>query len=234
MMLDLSVSSFTFVLAIILAAFLTRLAVTPPNPPPQGTWMKDGIAPFAGTTAVAFYRVLVIVCTSYHALLVLLPPQSSLYMCPNRDRLNPSLFTWNLYTAFWLFALICVGAPVRISSYRELGRNFNFRLSSPDRLITTGIYKHIQHPSYTGLIAIAAAAVSLFGRWDGAIGCWLPETILEMVRGWGFATINASMLVLFVAVAKRVKDEEEMMRQVFGRQWVQWHESTKRFVPGLL
>jgi protein-S-isoprenylcysteine O-methyltransferase Ste14 len=32
----------------------------------------------------------------------------------------------------------------------------------------------------------------------------------------------------------RVKDEEEMLKGQFGKEWEEWHRSTKRFIPGIL
>ncbi len=31
----------------------------------------------------------------------------------------------------------------------------------------------------------------------------------------------------------RVRDEEKMLKDTFGKEWVEWSGRTKRFVPGI-
>lgn len=73
----------------------------------------------------------------------------------------------------------------------------------------------------------------LFMRWDGALACWVSGLALARVDGWG-VTVSAGLVSFAVVVlGARVRDEEEMLREKFGRRWEEWHRSTSRFVPGV-
>lgn len=71
----------------------------------------------------------------------------------------------------------------------------------------------------------------MFERPDGVLGCWLSEGVVGSVW-WtilGWVLLGLSVWSLRV----RVKDEERIMREAFGREWEVWHGKTARFVPGV-
>ncbi|KAF9022890.1 hypothetical protein BDZ89DRAFT_187014 [Hymenopellis radicata] len=86
---------------------------------------------------------------------------------------------------------------LRLLCYREMGKMFTFELAQRQdhKLITTGPYSIVRHPSYTGsVLAFAGSAVCLLGRnswmWEsGALGtaggCWCRVLAVGHVRADG-------------------------------------------------
>ncbi|KAJ5720354.1 uncharacterized protein N7483_008288 [Penicillium malachiteum] len=156
--------------AMVLAAYLFDICATPPNPspPPQQDrpstdriailiWSRSHSA-WVGHIANAFIL--------YHALvtaLLVIAPEGVSQVCPNAANRNKPLFQWSAPSTIGL-SLIYLGLVTRILAYGGLGRSFTFHLAPPDHLITSGIYKWIQHASYTGLFLILAGAHLLSGR----------------------------------------------------------------------
>ena len=225
--------------AMALAIYLINICATPPNPsPPQkDRQIKDHIGILLGAgSRIAIMRYASIFCFMYHTLITLLPvyaPKRMAQVCPNAENRNPAIFEWSTTTTLAL-AMIYIGATVRIMAYGGLGRLFTFHLAPPDRLITSGIYRYIQHPSYSGLICIIVATFMLFVRWDGFFACWIPRSTLAILNGWGVPTITTAVSFGVFLLALRVRDEEEMLKRKFGKEWEEWHARTKRIIPGIL
>ncbi|KAJ5698958.1 hypothetical protein N7462_000963 [Penicillium macrosclerotiorum] len=223
--------------AVVAAGYLSALCATPPNPPldQKDRHTTDRISFMTGSVATVIRRI-VVTAIMYHALLTVLPtyaPDRMAQMCPHLQNLNPALFTWSTTTAGALL-MIFTGAFVRLAAYRGLSQNFTFHLAAPSQLVTTGIYKWMQHPSYTGMALISLGATALFMRWDGAPGCWTREATISQLNGWGLSIAAGTSTLGLMMLFTRVKDEEEMLKQKFGKQWDKWHQSTKRFIPGIL
>lgn len=224
-------------LTMIAAGYLAALCTTPPNPPPdqKHRHKTDRISPLIGSVATICRRLVVTVIT-YHAVLTLIPayaPDRMTQICPQAQNLNHTLFSWST-TAITALLIIFLGAYVRLSAYGGLGRYFTFHLAAPDQLVTTGVYSWMQHPSYTGQFLIGVGCAVLFVRWDGAPACWIAAETLSRWDGWGFTAVVGFVAFSLVMLGTRVRDEEDMLRQKFGREWEEWHRETKRFVPGLL
>ncbi len=99
-------------------------------------------------------------------------------------------------------------------AYAHLGTNFTFRLAKPKGVITSGIYGYVQHPSYTGLGLLSLAITFLFMRADGIGACFLPSWIID-TGGMNVMAWLAANLGVFFGLFLRVKDEEEMMMEIF-------------------
>jgi protein-S-isoprenylcysteine O-methyltransferase Ste14 len=130
--------------------------------------------------------------------------------------------------------ILLLGVPLRPVPYATLGPNFTFFLSLPDRLITTGVYAYVQHPSYVGLAALVLPNIMLLGRTDGVICCWTPPARYDKLRGmakWVLGPAVLSILLFFLRT--RVKEEEMLLEREFGREWRTWHDQTARFIPGV-
>ncbi|KAH7324230.1 isoprenylcysteine carboxyl methyltransferase [Stachybotrys elegans] len=147
--------------------------------------------------------------------------------------LNPDLFTWSPSTGIPLALLLGVGIPLRLAAYASLGANFTYALAEPDRLQTTGIYRYVQHPSYTALALLIWANVVLLARMDGPLGCLLPPSIfgaLHKLHSW-LAPVAFSVFLSLMRT--RVLEEERMLEDKFGEEWRRWHARTARFIPGI-
>lgn len=238
-----SFPTITLFASLLLSSYLTARCFTPPNPNPAASslWKRDRVAALGQHEPgrLVLRRVVAVGLAVYHAVLAVTNSQShshsnsSSYLCRNPSNLNPMLFTWSPYTITCLFLIICLGAPIRLAAYSALGRNFTFRLAQPDHLVTTGVYRYVQHPSYTGQMLVLLGNLALFARWDAALGCWVPEGGLERVRGTGWVVYVVIGVVIAWLGWIRVCDEEDMLRERFGESWERWRRRTKRFVPGV-
>ncbi|KAH8172296.1 isoprenylcysteine carboxyl methyltransferase (ICMT) family protein [Sarocladium implicatum] len=152
----------------------------------------------------------------------------------NLSSVNPALFTWSMSTALPMALLLGAGIPLRLFSFSGLGKNFTYKLSEPDELVTTGLYRWVQHPSYTGIIALFIGNGLLFLRPDGVLRLLAPSVELSdtLMAFWAVGGVSFICLMT-MALSKRVKQEEQLLKNVFGKQWIEWHSRTARFIPGL-
>jgi protein-S-isoprenylcysteine O-methyltransferase Ste14 len=218
-----TLSEMSFAATVLLSSLVTMLCFMPP------LWRQQTIL---ASNASGARRALVVLAGVFHASLAL-GARHAVAVCPRHDNLNSELFAWNSYTAACLFITICIGGPVRIAAVATLGDDFLGELTPPPQLVTTGVYRYIQHPGYTGQIIILAANLALLFRWDGALACYLPAAFLKDVRGYGFITCALIILALVQGLPKHVKVEEALLRNAYGKKWERWHQSTKRFGPGV-
>ncbi|WYZ40943.1 hypothetical protein EsH8_IV_001284 [Colletotrichum jinshuiense] len=149
------------------------------------------------------------------------------------NELSASLVTWSFSTLVPLGFLFLAGIPLRLGPYRSLGKNFTFQLTKPDQLKTTGIYGHVQHPSYTGVVIVVLSNVALLARLDGVLGCWISPEYYRSLRALEWLLAPAACSVFLSGVWTRVREEEHMLRAEFGEKWERWHASTARFIPGV-
>ena len=111
-------------------------------------------------------------------------------------------------------AVAVLGLWLCYRSHADLGDNWSvtLELKESHRLVTTGVYRRVRHPMYTGLFLTAVAQALLLPNW--------------------FA--GPSYLVAFaVLFALRVGPEEQMMREQFGQEYEDYARRTKRLVPGV-
>jgi protein-S-isoprenylcysteine O-methyltransferase Ste14 len=224
-----------FAVAVVLSSFITMLCSLPPKAAPQKAWSKDRLGLYATPAAATLRRIAAVCIGLYHAAMaVLVVPDNRGYLCQHPENLNRGLFGWNIYTALCLFLIICVGGPLRLASFSGLGQNFTFRLGPPSKLVTSGVYRHMQHPSYTGQILVLTTNLILYLRWDGVLGCWASDSCLARLRGWGLPVFAIIIFSIARKLMQRIMDEEEMLRHTFGPEWEKWHKSTPRFIPGII
>src|SRR5579859_7068708 len=179
MALSTSPSQASLATTMLASAIGTYIALSPPNPvptsmPSTGDLIRRLNLTHKHTTkAVLAPLGLLALHTSS---LTLLHPNnpSSILRHGAENGLNTDLITWSAATSIPLALILCAGIPLRLVSYTSLGKNFTFALSEPDRLTNTGIYRYVQHPSYTGLVVIMICNATLLFRMDGALSCWIP------------------------------------------------------------
>jgi protein-S-isoprenylcysteine O-methyltransferase Ste14 len=233
--LNLTFSNITLALACLITGYLANLALTPPNPNPENADVDDRYRHILTPRTIARRKLFYTVLSVYHAVLVLTQPgPDSVLVCPFPSNLNHSLLlTWSSYMILGLGMVCFIGVPLRLAAYRALGRNFTFTLQKPSELNTRGLYRWMQHPSYTSAALVRSGCLCVFLRWDGVLGCWIPPAIRAWLDGCGWVVVVFMAIVVVHAVRGRVSDEEKMLQEKFGDLWVEWHRRTKRFVPGL-
>ena len=108
--------------------------------------------------------------------------------------------------------LMLSGIIIRLLAVLTLKRSFTLSVqtSKEQHLITTGIYKKVRNPAYTGSIC------SLVGT---AIG----------LRG----TIALAMVFLFsiICYSARISVEEKVLRNHFGNEFTEYEKRTYRLIP---
>jgi protein-S-isoprenylcysteine O-methyltransferase Ste14 len=104
------------------------------------------------------------------------------------------------------------GVALRHTAVRTLGVGFvtEFAPLRNARLLQTGVYAYVRHPSETGLLsAVLGAALLLNG--SGAVMLWLVGLLpLTLRRTWF---------------------EERKLRERFGADYASYARRVKRFIP---
>lgn len=223
------ISRVLLALTSLLTTFLTLRCLTPPNPAPISK-ATDRAVPFASANLMLSRRLFVGFLGLYHALIMLNPTTPPARLCLNPSHLNLSLFTWTPHSVACLGFLL-LATPVRLLAFKQLGESFTFALAMPRGLVTDGLYRYAQHPSYTVSVVASLLNMWMFERPDGVFGCWLNRGVVQST--W-WSVVGCVAVALFGwMVAVRVVDEEKMLKESFGREWEEWHGKTKRFMPGL-
>lgn len=154
-------------------------------------------------------------------------------VCPTPGYLDPQLFTWSS-SAIAALALLYLGSYIRLQAYAQLGTNFTYRIAKPDQLVTSGLYAHVRHPSYTGLLMVLLAFYSLFLRQRGLVSCWAPlvdeKMATDEIHAYLVPVIGFSCAI-YMFMIRRVREEEAMMQREFGEQWREHKLRTKKFIP---
>ncbi len=212
---------------------MANRCLTSPNPPPANI-QPDRMSPHHRHNHIALtvIRVAFVIVGFLHAVVALTYPSPPFAMCPHPEHLNPHLFSWTVYTASCLVLLFSAGA-LRMLTYAQLDKDFTFELAAPQRLVTSGLYSYVQHPSYSTLVIVWSAFLFLYIRQEGVIGCWLPSVAV----GWPGADVVVIVVWIGLWIINfwnRVKREEAMLKKTFGKEWEIWHGRTRRFVPGLI
>ena len=99
-------------------------------------------------------------------------------------------------------------------SHADLGTNWSVTLQVRERhrLITHGIYRRVRHPMYLALFLYSLGQALALPNW----------------------VAGPSYLVTFgLLFAFRLRDEERMMIDEFGDEYVAYMGKTKRLVPGI-
>ena len=124
---------------------------------------------------------------------------------------NERSFQWDTQTIAGL-CLMAGGTIFRVWCIRTLGKFFTATVKTQEeqRVITSGAYRVVRHPSYSGAF-IAAVGSSIF---------------MHAV----FAAIF-TFVVLFIAYYIRIKAEEETLVKEFGEEYESYRKRTKKLVP---
>jgi protein-S-isoprenylcysteine O-methyltransferase Ste14 len=110
--------------------------------------------------------------------------------------------------------IMWAGLGLRLRAVQVLGTSFRttVEVDEGQRVVDHGPYRWIRHPSYTGILLIAAG----LGLADGN---WLSLALLVVLP-------LASLL-------PRIAVEEAALTRVLGRPYAEYCARTKRLVPGL-
>ena len=131
--------------------------------------------------------------------------------------------------------LIVLGAAIRYWCYREMGKHFTFHVTllQNHKLVTTGPYNIIRHPSYTGGVFIYVGIM----LWYTAQGSWLRESMIyQMKLAWLIIApvLLTTSLCLAISLG-RIPVEDAILKKEFGKDWDKWAKAVPyQSFPGLL
>ncbi|TFY79472.1 hypothetical protein EWM64_g4540 [Hericium alpestre] len=130
-------------------------------------------------------------------------------------------------------ALLVAGATLRLVCFRTMGRFFTFNLTlrQQHKLVQSGPYAVVRHPSYTGgMLKTAGMIVTALL----APGSWYVEAGRHMRLGpyaAGFLVANmCSAMYYFMRGAK----EDGYLKKEFGKEWEDYARRVPyRYIPGI-
>jgi len=111
------------------------------------------------------------------------------------------------------FFIFASGIAIREWAVWVLGKHFTVRVQIRERakLVTSGPYRYIRHPSYTGSMLIKVGISLAVGTWVGAI----------------FA-----LALTIIAHSYRINIEEQALQGAFGPEWDDYKNRTWKLIPG--
>jgi protein-S-isoprenylcysteine O-methyltransferase Ste14 len=111
-------------------------------------------------------------------------------------------------TVMWL------GLALRVWAVATLGRAFRttVEVDPGQAVVSSGPYRRVRHPSYTGLLLIVAGVGIAVGNWLALAGC---------------------VALPLAAIVRRIHVEEAELTSVLGEPYRAYQGRTKRLVPGL-
>ena len=111
-------------------------------------------------------------------------------------------------------ALLFLGLLLRVYSIIHLGRFFtvNVAIAHDHRVVDTGPYRYVRHPSYTGVLLAYLGLGLCLANWVSLLIILLPSTAIML---W------------------RIAIEERALRSGLGEDYVAYSNRTRRLVPYL-
>jgi protein-S-isoprenylcysteine O-methyltransferase Ste14 len=107
--------------------------------------------------------------------------------------------------------MVAAGFAIRIVAITTLKKNFSgaLRIREGHTLVTSGIYRYVRHPAYLGAIILFAGIPVMFSS---------PLGLLVM-------------LLLVPYLLHRIRLEESMMIERFGKEYEDYIRSSKKLLP---
>lgn len=130
--------------------------------------------------------------------------------------LTPWIDTFHLpfpYWFRWLGAIIILtGDLLFIWAHKALGKNWSpvLEIRKGHTLVTDGPYRLIRHPMYSAIFIIGIGISLLSSNWIVALSYMLPVILMYLIR---------------------ISDEEKMMIEQFGNEYVEYMKNTGRIIP---
>ena len=129
-----------------------------------------------------------------------------------------------------------MGGLIRLMCYNALGNMFRWEVSiqKSHKLITTGPYSIVRHPSYTGLIFVSAGYIGLsFAKETVVQECLFPSYGIWAQSVIWFIAIFRTVIAIWLSL--RTIEEDQLLKKEFGEQWDKWAAKTRyRIMPYIL
>ncbi|PKP00941.1 MAG: hypothetical protein CVU14_06295 [Bacteroidetes bacterium HGW-Bacteroidetes-9] len=140
-------------------------------------------------------------------------PLFLLLATPFSDRFGFAVFTESEMIRYAGILVTLSGFFLMNWSVIALDRQFSIDITIQEnhKLVTNGPYKWVRHPRYSGIV-IFLIGISL------------------AFRSWGGIVVAICLLPVFLW---RIKDEEKLMHQEFGAEWINYKKQTSCLIPFL-
>ena len=108
--------------------------------------------------------------------------------------------------------LIIAGITARFLSRKALGKQYSVHVETSEehKLVTDGIYKHLRHPAYLGLLCLFVGIPLAMGSWAG--------TIIAIAGG-------------IPSIIFRTNIEENSLSEWFGEDFENYKKKSWRLMP---
>ncbi|KAF8481467.1 hypothetical protein JB92DRAFT_2822137 [Gautieria morchelliformis] len=228
---------------LILAGISHRIATKPPHPPPtkgdrvivRRTLFEKSYRKLGMFVQAIGIGSLIIECAMLLALYFESSPASQALAAVCASPLPPLSTISTLSPMFTLaVGMSYTGALIRLWCFKALGTLFTYQITiRPDhKLITSGPYAIVRHPSYTGMVLLLTGmALAVLGPHGYVHECGLLSTpvrwvFLGWVMGMGYAMIS---------FWGRGSFEDAALKKEFGVSWETYRRSVPcRFIPGIV
>ncbi|KAH8079094.1 hypothetical protein BXZ70DRAFT_654431 [Cristinia sonorae] len=221
-------------------AYCASLCLTPPNPPAKSTERRQFMTRFSfGLKDVlpiitVFYKYLTLGINVVEVVVLLASATPARHLSSRLSVLSDENEIMITPTYLVGFVVLVAGTILRVRCYRTLGDLFTFELTlRPNhKLVTTGPYAFVRHPSYTaGFLFMNGLLISQLGPGSLSYASGLWNTLFGRIF---LATWLGTVAVVESILVWRTRLEDEVLRREFGRNWEAWAERTRfRIVPGL-
>jgi len=110
--------------------------------------------------------------------------------------------------------VLVLGLAIRWTAVLSLGKSFssNVAIYANQRVLKTGLYRWMRHPSYTGALLVILAVGLHTRNWISLLIVTIPTT---------------------AAFLYRIHVEEIALRDHFGQEYIQYSRETRRLIPGV-
>jgi len=119
----------------------------------------------------------------------------------------------NLYIQTIGFILVALGFIQAMTARKTLSDNwtesYEYQIKKDHELITKGIYQYVRHPIYGGLILMPTGALLVSGSYTFFIG----------------------LIIMLFAAEIFARREEKLLTKHFGKKYIEYMKTTKKFIP---
>jgi protein-S-isoprenylcysteine O-methyltransferase Ste14 len=126
----------------------------------------------------------------------------------------PGILPRTLWMQIAGLTLILVAVVLRIWARAQIRGLYSghVEVQADHLLVQGGPYRFIRHPGYTGLVLLALGVAVGYSSWMG---------------------LAATPILLLPGLAYRIKIEEELLMEHFGKEYQRYIQKTKRLIPGI-
>ncbi|KAI0052422.1 hypothetical protein FA95DRAFT_1483496, partial [Auriscalpium vulgare] len=129
--------------------------------------------------------------------------------------------------------LVLLGTLIRVLCFRVMKHLFTYQiaLSTHHKLVTSGPYAYVRHPSYTGAVLVQWGIPLCLGPGSW----WWDAGVVQTGLGRATAVFWACMMVYMVPIVRRGYKEDKLLQDAFGEEWEAYARRVPwLFVPGVL